>query len=52
MTTNMNAFNKATQEIQAQAQKSAFNRGAKGVVDIMARFACCGLSREDIQKGL
>lgn len=52
MTTNVSAFTKATQEVQTQAHKAALNRGSKGVVDIMARFACCGLSREDIQKGL
>ena len=51
MTTNINAFNKATQGIQAQVRKGALNRG-KGVVDIMARLACCGLSRDDIQNGL
>lgn len=49
MTTKVNIFNNVSNNLKNQLQRNAFERGK---VDIRARFECCGLCLDDIEKGL
>ena len=49
MTSKVSVLNDATQGLNAQMNKSAFNRGKVGVVNIVAALARFGLTRDDMQ---
>ena len=49
MTSKVSVLNDATQGLNAQMNKSAFNRGKVGVVNIVAALERFGLTRDDMQ---
>ena len=49
MTNQVSILNEAAQGLNAQMQKSAFNRGKVGVVNIVAGLERFGLTRDDMK---